>query len=66
MIRDDYIMRTSLILDPKRNFSTTVTQRGPFYSTIQTFGNDRDFPEKMSPPKTLPSYGPFKRGNLPK
>jgi len=30
-----------------------------------TFGADRDFPEKERVPSRPPSYGPFKRPNLP-
>ena len=42
-----------------------MRQRGTFYGTKLTFGSDRDFPEKPKNPARPPSYGPFKRPNLP-
>lgn len=44
--RDDYIKRRSLIMEPERPYTTTVKQRGTFYSEKQTFGEDREFPHK--------------------
>lgn len=42
-----------------------MRQRGTFYGTKLTFGSDRDFPEKPKNQARPPSYGPFKRPNLP-
>ena len=77
MIREDYIKRRSLILSQSRPYTTTVKQRGTFYSTKNTFGTEIDFPDvriiifnnllynqKQRPYKGVPAYGPFKIGDL--
>ena len=64
MTRDDYIKRRSLIIEPERPYTTTVKQRGTFYSERMTYGEDREFPNKPKNPKRPPSYGPFKIGDL--
>ncbi len=40
-----------------------MKQRGTFYSEKNTFGCDRDFPNKKPWPKNVPKYGPFKDGD---
>lgn len=64
MIRDDYVKRRSLIVEPERPYTTTVKQRGTFYSEKLTYGEDREFPNKPKQQRRPPSYGPFKPGDL--
>jgi len=64
MSREDYLRRRSQILS-ERPYTTTVKQRGTFYSTKDTFGTDRDFKAKKPWPKNVPKYGPFKNPDPP-
>ena len=75
MQRNDYIKNRSQILSIERPYTSTVRQRGTFYSQKNTFGTDRNFPEvklciynyiqKQKHHQQPPAYGPFKNPNLP-
>ena len=60
MVRDDYIRRRSQIMYPSKPYTSTVKQRGTFYSERLTYGEDREFPAKAKQQKMPPNYGPFK------
>ena len=64
--RQDYIDRSTKIIHPDRPYTSTVRQRGTFYNTKLTFGSDVEFPNKPRVMPRPPSYGPFRRPNLPK
>lgn len=47
--RSQYILHREKILNLQRPYTSTVRQRGTFYSEKLTFGSDRDFPNVKSP-----------------
>ena len=63
LARNDYLKSRQQILC-ERPYTTSVRQRGTFYGTKQTFGTDRDFPDKDLGGKRQPLFGPFKNGDL--
>ena len=62
----DYQRRAALILDKSKPFTNTVYQHGCFDAFRKTYGNDRDFPNKIKARAQGPAFGAFKIGNLPK
>jgi len=43
----DYQRRAALVLDKSKPFGNTVYQHGCFDNFRKTYGNDRDFPNKV-------------------
>ena len=62
----DYQRRAALILDKSKPFTNTVYQHDCFDSMRKTYGNDRDFKDKIQIKPQPPAFGAFKIGNLPK
>ena len=61
--REEYAKLNSLILKKEEPFNHVVRQHGTFYPNILTFGTTKSFPEKASPSRFVPAYGPWKRGD---
>ena len=61
--RMDYRDANSKILYRDQPFTNTVKQKGTFFPHHKTYGTDKEFPEKKSPVKQPPLYGPFKDGD---
>ena len=62
--REEYARLNSLILHKDQPFNHVVRQHGTFMPHILTFGTTKHFPEKAKEARFVPSYGPWKRGDL--
>ena len=63
MGRDEYAKQNARILHRDQPWSNTVRQRGTFGPNFATYGTNIAFPEKKTPSKQQPLFGPFKKGD---